>query len=220
MTTDRRYQRARRAAVPVRQGRDRGCLPGLVRFFALAAALTASPAAQVPADTYRVETVRMPRNVAPEVSAIAFGPDGRLYACFRRGAIYSMDARNGRWRLFAEGLQTPLGILPGEQGEFFVAQVPELTRVADTDGDGKADVYETISDGWGLSGNYHELIAGPVRDSEGNFYVTLSLGSSLALPRFPVRGEFTKQGWRAEEAKPGHVNRVGHYSSVPYRGCS
>ena len=220
MTTDRGPARARWGVASFREGRGRHHLPGLVRFFALAAAVTASLPAQVPADTYRVETVRMPRDAAPEVSAIAFGPDGRLYACFRRGDIYSMDPRSGHWRKFAAGLQTPLGILPGKQGEFFVAQVPELTRVVDTDNDGKADVYETISDGWGLSGNYHELIAGPVRDAEGNFYVTLSLGSGLALPRFPVRGEFTRQGRRAEEPRPGRVNRVGHYSSVPYRGCS
>ena len=131
-----------------------------------------------------------------------------------------MDPHSERWLPFAEGLHTPLGILPGEKGEFFVAQVPELTRVADTNGDGKADLYETISDSWGLSGNYHELIAGPVRDLEGNLYVTLSLGSELALPRFPVRGEFTKQGRRSKQPRPGYVNRVGHYSSVSYRGCS
>ena len=219
MTTDQSSRRSRQGDSPPCRRCARS-YPSRLGPLLLSVAFAASLGAQVPADTYRVETVRMPRDVAPEVSAIAFGPDGRLYACFRRGAIYSMDPANGRWRAFAQGLQTPLGILPGAEGEFFVAQVPELTRVVDTDGDGKADVYETISDGWGLSGNYHELIAGPVRDSEGNFYVTLSLGSSLALPRFPVRGEYTKQGRRAEEAKPGHVNRVGHYSSVPYRGCS
>ncbi len=219
MTTDQSSRRSRHSNSPPCK-RCARYYPVRLGPLLLSVAFAASLGAQVPADTYRVETVRMPRDVAPEVSAIAFGPDGWLYACFRRGAIYSMDPANGRWRAFAQGLQTPLGILPGAEGEFFVAQVPELTRVVDTDGDGKADLYETISDGWGLSGNYHELIAGPVRDSEGNFYVTLSLGSSLALPRFPVRGEYTKQGRRAEEAKPGHVNRVGHYSSVPYRGCS
>ena len=220
MRIDRSIAPRRQAAVSRRGGCGRrrllltACLT--ISVFGVIAPLRA----QVPADAYRVETVRMPRDAAPEVSAIAFGPDGRLYACFRRGAIYSMDPGDGRWRLFAQGLQTPLGILPGEVGEFFIAQVPELTRVADTDGDGKADLYETISDGWGLSGNYHELIAGPVRDAKGNFYVTLSLGSGLALPRFPVRGEFTKQGRQADEPRPGRVNRVGHYSSVPYRGCS
>ena len=46
---------------------------------------------QVPADAYRVETVATPRGIAPEVSAIAFSADGKLFACFRRGYVYSMD---------------------------------------------------------------------------------------------------------------------------------
>ena len=170
---------------------------------------------QVPADAYRVESVPTPQGIAPEVSAIAFAPDGKLYACFRRGYVYSLDPQTSRWRKFAEGLHTPLGILPGEAGEIFVAQVPELTRVADTDGDGTADTYETISDAWGLSGNYHELLSGPQRDAEGNFYVALSLASSGANPRPPFRGELTKRGRQSEQPEEGKVNQVGHYSPVP-----
>ena len=176
--------------------------------------------AQVPTSAYRVETVHGPRDVAPEVSAVTFGRDGRLYAAFRRGYIYSYEPASKQWRRFAEGLHTPLGIAPGEApGEFLVAQVPELTRVADTDGDGTADLFDTVSDGWGLSGNYHEYIAGPVRDRDGNYYVALGLASGNADPRPPVRGEFTRRPRRAVEAIPGKVNRIGHYSPTPYRGC-
>ena len=175
---------------------------------------------QVPSDAYRVESVATPKGIAPEVSALCFGTDGRLYATFRRGYIYALDTRSGRWRKFAEGLHTPLGIIPGGAGEFYVAQVPELTRVADTDGDGKADVFETVSDGWGLSGNYHEFIAGPVRDREGNFFITLGLASGGAEPRQPVRGELTVKGRRSAEPQEGNVNRVRHYSPAPYRGCA
>ena len=186
----------------------------------LACGASSAAVAQVPATSYRVETIATPKGIAPEVSAVAFGPDGRLYACFRRGYIYSMDPATKQWRKFASGLHTPLGILAGKKGEFFVAQIPELTRVADTDGDGTADVYETISDGWGLSGNYHEFIAGPVRDREGNFYISLGLASGGANPRPPARGEVTVRGRRADQPKEGNVNRVGHYSPVPYRGCA
>ena len=74
---------------------------------------------QVPGSAYRVETLPGPRGIAPEVSALAFGDDGKLYATFRRGYIYSFDPRSNRWKRFAEGLHTPLGILPGERsGEF------------------------------------------------------------------------------------------------------
>ncbi len=190
----------------------------------VAAAVLTSPSSlvgQVPASTYRVETIPGPRGIAPEISAVAFGHDGRLYAAFRRGYIYSYEPESRRWRRFAEGLHTPLGITRGRKaGEFLVAQVPELSRVVDTDGDGAADLFETVSDDWGLSGNYHEFIAGPVRDLRGNLYVSLGLSSGNAEPRPPVRGEWTRRPRTAVEPMEGAVNRLGHYSPTPYRGCT
>jgi len=176
---------------------------------------------QAPPASYRVENIPLPRQLAPEVASITFGLDGQLAAAFRRGSIYLMDPKTQRWKKFAEGFQTPLGIIPGDKrGEYFVTHLPELTRVADTDGDGLADVYETICDKWGMSGNYHEFIGGPVRDKQGNFYVSLGLASNGADPRPPVRGEMTAKGRRAANPKEGQVNQVGHYSPVFLRGCS
>lgn len=180
-----------------------------------------SPAwAQVTPDAYKVETVAGPRGIQPEFCSIDFAPDGKLYAAFRRGYIYSFDPKSERWRQFAEGLHTPLGILAGGKNEFFVAQVPELTRVVDTDDDGVADLFETISDGWGLSGNYHEYIAGPVRDKNGNFYVSLGLASGNADPREPVRGELSRKPRKTVKPVEGKVNSIRHYSPTPYRGCA
>jgi glucose/arabinose dehydrogenase len=185
----------------------------------LAAAAVAHAVAQVPSDAYRVETVATPEGIAPEVTAVTFAADGRLYATFRRGYIYSMDPQSQKWRLFASGLQSPLGILAGKPGEFFVAHLPELTRVVDTDGDGLADLYETVTDQWGMSGNYHEFAYGPVRDAAGNLYMSLGCASNGALPRFPVRGEYTAKGKESSKPAEGLVNKVGHYSPVQYRGC-
>src|SRR5262245_38331331 len=181
--------------------------------------LSLSAAAQVPPESYRVENVCTPKGIAPDVGAITFTPDGRLAAAMRRGYIYLLDPATSRWTKFAEGLQSPLGIMPGKPGEFFVVHLPELTRIADTDGDGEADTYETIADTWGMSGNYHEFIYGPVRDKDGNLYVSLGCSSGGAEPRPPVRGEMTNRGRAAKEQTPGIVGRVGHYSPVPYRGC-
>jgi hypothetical protein len=183
------------------------------------AALAIEAGAQVPLDSYRVETLPTPKGIAPEVGAIAFAPDGRLAAAFRRGSIYLLDTASLRWTKFAEGLQSPMGIIPGKPGEFFVVHLPELTRIADTDGDGEADLYETVSDAWGMSGNYHEFIYGPVRDAAGNFYISLGCASNGAEPRPPVRGELTLRGREARQPKEGTVAKVGHYSPVSYRGC-
>jgi glucose/arabinose dehydrogenase len=185
----------------------------------LAAALAAF--AQVPIESYRVENVPLPRDIAPEVAGVDFGPDGRLAVTFRRGYLYLLDTKSGRWSRFAEGLQSPLGVMAGSKpGEYYVAHLPELTRVVDTDNDGKADLFETIADGWGISGNYHEFLYGPVRDKQGNFYLSLGLSSNGAEPRMPVRGEFTARGRQAKEQKEGIVGKVGHYSPTTYRGCA
>ena len=176
---------------------------------------------QVPATSYRVENVPLPRDIAPEVAGITFSTDGQLAVTFRRGYLYLMDPQTQRWRRFAEGFQSPLGIMAGDKpGEFYVAHVPELTRVVDTDGDGRADLYETVADGWGISANYHEFLYGPVRDAAGNFYLSLGLSSGGAEPRQPVRGEFTRKGRQAQEMKDGLVGKVGHYSPTTYRGCA
>ncbi|MCH7920958.1 MAG: hypothetical protein IIC50_23670, partial [Planctomycetes bacterium] len=71
-----------------------------------------------------------PEGIAPEVSAVDFTPAGDLVLCFRRGYIYIRDRDTLLWRRFASGLHTPLGIIAGDRDDFYVAQLPELTRVA------------------------------------------------------------------------------------------
>ena len=44
----------------------------------------------------------------------------------------------------------------------YCVQRGELTRLIDTDGDDRADRYETVCDSWGVSGNYHEFAFGPL----------------------------------------------------------
>src|SRR5690625_7480615 len=65
-----------------------------------------------------------------------------------------------------------------------MAELGELTRVDDTDQDGRANHYQTIYR-WPLSGNYHEYSHGPVFLPDGDMLVNLNLswigyGYSLA----------------------------------------
>ena len=75
-----------------------------------------------------------------------------------------------RYTLFASGLHEALGLLYHD-GSFYVAQRGELTKLTDTSGDGKADVYETVF-AWPLSGHYHEYSYGPKLAPDGSFFVT------------------------------------------------
>ena len=101
---------------------------------------------------YRVETIPVPAQVNLEVGGLAFIADGKLAIASRTGDVWTLS-REGKWTRFASGLQDVLGLWPGGPGEVFVVQRPELTRLKDDDGDGKADLYETVTAGWGVSGD-------------------------------------------------------------------
>jgi glucose/arabinose dehydrogenase len=159
------------------------------------------------ADYYTVENIPLPDGLIAETGAIGFMPDGRFIACFHRGEIMTYNLKTKKWKLFAEGLHDPLGILVVSDREILIMQRPELTRIRDTDGDGVADDYETVTDDFGLSGNYHEFAFGPVADKQGNLYIALNLASNGAGIRKEIRGKYDSL------SRPGRM-----YSCVPYRG--
>src|SRR5690606_21990027 len=54
-----------------------------------------------------------------------------------------------------------------------------VTRIKDANEDGTADTYETVYDGWGLSGDYHEYAFSSKFDAKGQLWVTLCLTGSF-----------------------------------------
>jgi hypothetical protein len=68
-----------------------------------------------------------------------------------------------------------------------VTQRPEVSRLKDADGDGAAETFETVADGWGVSGDYHEYAFGSKFDREGNIWVVLCLTGSFDS-KVPFRG--------------------------------
>ncbi|MEX2568581.1 MAG: hypothetical protein WD431_21750 [Cyclobacteriaceae bacterium] len=162
--------------------------------------------------SYKVDTIPIPQGLLAETGGLAFFPDGRLIACFTRGEVMIFDPETEKWDLFAEGLHEPLGIQVVNQSEIIVLQRPELTRIRDTDGDGKADLYEKITDDFGISGNYHEFNYGPVMDDHGNAFIALNTASSGGGIRENVRGELKLEG------RDGEDGRRQMFSVVPFRG--
>jgi glucose/arabinose dehydrogenase len=118
---------------------------------------------------------------AIEVGGLDFLPDGRLAVSTRHGQVWIVsnpcapNPADAKLSLFAEGLYEGLG-LAVVGGEICVLQRTELSRLRDTDGDGRCDTIDTISDDWGVSGNYHEFAYGLPHDRDGNFFIALNVG--------------------------------------------
>lgn len=133
-------------------------------------------------DYYKLISLPIPEGVLLEVGGMATLPDGSLAVCTRRGEVWKISNPNISgiqkpvFKRFAYGLHEPLG-LAYKDGDIYVTQRGEITRLSDIDGDGEADHYEKIYS-WPLSGNYHEYSYGPHFLPNGNMLVTLNLGWS------------------------------------------
>lgn len=160
--------------------------------------------------SYKIENISLPDGLVGETGAIEFLPDGRLVACFLRGEVMIYDPKKSNWNLFASGLHEPLGLLIVNEHEMLIMQRPELTRLIDTDHDGKADVFETVTDEFGMTGNYHEWNYGPVKDKKGNLYIGLNTASEYGIIQKEIRGRLDTT---LIPAKP-----LQKFSAVPYRG--
>lgn len=124
-------------------------------------------------DYYKMITLPIPEGVALEVGGLAALPNGNLAVSTRRGEVWIIEnpyGPNPYYRKFAAGLHEILG-LAYRDGVFYMAQRGELTKLIDKDGDGKADVYETVY-AWPLSGHYHEYSFGPIVMPDGGMFVT------------------------------------------------
>ncbi len=131
-------------------------------------------------EVYRLRDVPIPQDILLEVGGMAFLPNDALAVSTRRGEVWIINnpyMKNGNlpvYKLFAQGMHEVLG-LNYINGDVYVVQRSELTRLRDLDGDGEADEYKTMYS-WPLAGNYHEYAYGPMLDKDGNMVVTLNLG--------------------------------------------
>jgi hypothetical protein len=186
---------------------------------------TAAKSAAVPAkdgwaEAFALSQVEVPAGIDDQVGGLAFLDDGRLAVAFHRGEVFIRQT-DGSWKQFAEGLHEPLGLLPDGKGALIVMQRPELTRLEDTNNDGKADRYRTLWDDFGMTGNYHEFAFGPARGPDGALYVALNLASSGAGVFKEIRGTWSEIGQASrQQLMSGQTKTAGRmYSRVPYRGC-
>lgn len=181
------------------------------------------------ADYYDISGIEIGENIDPQIGGLSFTKEGKLIACFHRGEVATYDTTTKTWKTFAHGLHEPLGIYVEEEGTILVMQRGEITRLHDKNNDGIAELYEVVSNDWGLTGNYHEFGFGIVKDSKKNIFIALGTASNGSGAREEIRGEWNSAGglthenfifknnqeWRQKKKK---VPRM--YARTPFRGCA
>jgi hypothetical protein len=142
---------------------------------------------------YKMITIPVPQGMVLEAGALQWMPNGQLAVSTRLGNIYMLDhslddpPANVKFNLFASGLHEVLGLTIDKNGVLYCTQRGEVTRIKDLDQDDKADLFETVSDFWSISGDYHEYAFGSKFDKEGNIWVVLTLTGSFTSEA-PFRG--------------------------------
>ncbi len=136
-------------------------------------------------DYYKLEALPIPAEAYLEAGALEIMPDGKLAVSSRRGEIWTFsnptaeDVSKVESKRYAHGLHEVLG-LAWRKDWLYCVQRCELTRMKDTDADGRVDVFETVSDGWEITGDYHEYSFGSKFDPNGDLWVVLCLTGSAS----------------------------------------
>jgi cytochrome c551/c552 len=177
----------------------------------LAAGLVAGACIEVKAqespmeeDFFKIMKVSAPEGTLLEVGGLVTLPNGDLGVATRRGDVFIIEnptSTKPYFRKFASGLHELLG-LAYKDGALYCAQRGELTKLVDTNHDGKADVYETVY-AWPLSGNYHEYSFGPKIGPDGSFYVTANQG--FTDPWWQARSLVPMRGWMMRITEDGKM---------------
>ena len=158
--------------------------PALLAGFGLNLLSAATPPDPVEGEYYKIETFNLPDDCAAEVGSIDLLPGNKVAFGTRRGEIWTVDNAIGNdiskahFTKYAEGLHEILG-LAWRDGWLYVTQRPEVSRLKDKDGDGRADIFETVNADWNILGDYHEYAFGSRPDKQGNIWVALCLTGSF-----------------------------------------
>jgi hypothetical protein len=146
--------------------------------------------AEEEAKYYKIVEIPIPQGMAIEAGSFELMPGNELAIGTRRGDIFLVKGAfdeypQPKYRRFASGLDEVMG-MSFKDDAFFITQQSEVTKITDTNGDGKADHFQTLSDVWGFR-NYHEFAFGSKLDEDGNIWVALCLSKSYHSDE-PFRG--------------------------------
>ncbi len=150
---------------------------------------------------YEIVDLAVDKTIFLEAGSFEVLPNKKMAIGTRRGDIYLVDGLLQetpfpKYQLFASGLHEVLG-LAWYKGSLYATQQCEVTRITDTNNDGRADKFETINDDWGFGGE-HEFTYGSKFDRDGLLWTVHCLTGSYT-------SEHKFRGWCLRTTTDGKV---------------
>ncbi|MDN5201932.1 DUF1080 domain-containing protein [Fulvivirgaceae bacterium BMA10] len=139
-----------------------------------------------------------PSEFHPRIGGIDFIDQDKMVICTwdSAGSVYILENYQAQdpdsiiVKQIASGLAEPLGIKMVD-GEMYVLQKQELTKLIDTNGDEVIDEYRKVCDSWHVTSHYHEFAFGLVY-RDGNFYATLATDLGADYKNVKHRGKVVR----------------------------
>ena len=161
-----------------------------------------------------------PADFKPKVGGLDFMSDGRVVISTwdAKGPVYLLSnttAENPEdivVKEIASGFAEPLGVKVVND-VIYVMQKQEITKLIDHDGDDIIDEYQTLSDDWGVTANFHEFGFG-LDYKDGYFYATLATGILPGGASMPNQHKHRGNCIKVSE-KDGSIEFISHGLRTP-----
>ncbi len=145
------------------------------------------------------------------VSGVDFLPTGEVVICTAHGDVWLVKGVDEKlekltWKRFATGLYQPLG-LKVVDGNIFVLERGQLTRLHDLNDDGEADFYENFNGDWHTAGGEHSFDTCLETDPQGRFYFFKT--GDTETPTGGCLLRVAKDGSKAEVFATGFRHPIG-----------
>jgi hypothetical protein len=168
-------------------------------------------------------SVRLPVGYESMPTGFSWRSDGAMFVTSLKGRVWSMRDTNGDGvedsaDQFSDELAAPFGIQAFDD-HVDVVNKGGLLRLTDSNGDGRADMTQTIASGWGHTDDYHDWTIGLPLDGQNYFASVACQQDERSSAAARLRGKVIKFSPRTPTVSHPHLFDVievsgGHRFSV------